>query len=120
MSDHANVFDSLRSIKPTLRKVSKYENKFTKLQKKAAEFNFRNQLKQVKKKEFTMEEEDKEVNYFSHHNIKCTYMFIHLHALFSSHLKVIVKFHKYISKQKLVIEGRMSFKFKKAVSLYNR
>jgi len=47
-------------IKPTLRKVSKYENKFAKLQKKAAEFNFRNQLKQVKKKEFTMEEEDKE------------------------------------------------------------
>merc|ERR1711928_82869 len=49
-------------IKPTLRKVSKYENKFAKLQKKAAEFNFRNQLKQVKKKEFTMEEEDKEKN----------------------------------------------------------
>merc|ERR1711988_352567 len=32
-------------IKPTLKKVSKYENKFAKLQKKAAEFNFRNQLK---------------------------------------------------------------------------
>merc|ERR1711874_787819 len=31
-------------IKPTLKKVSKYENKFAKLQKKAAEFNFRNQL----------------------------------------------------------------------------
>merc|ERR1712214_256460 len=30
-------------IKPTLKKVSKYENKFAKLQKKAAEFNFRNQ-----------------------------------------------------------------------------
>jgi hypothetical protein len=29
------------SIKPTLKKVSKYENKFAKLQKKAAEFNFR-------------------------------------------------------------------------------
>merc|ERR1711874_516612 len=28
-------------IKPTLKKVSKYENKFAKLQKKAAEFNFR-------------------------------------------------------------------------------
>merc|ERR1712012_370280 len=41
-------------IKPTLKKVSKYENKFAKLQKKAAEFNFRNQLKTVKKKEFTM------------------------------------------------------------------
>merc|ERR1711976_1046992 len=45
-------------IKPTLKKVSKYENKFAKLQKKAAEFNFRNQLKTVKKKEFTMDEEE--------------------------------------------------------------
>lgn len=51
----------MNSIKPTLKKVSKYENKFAKLQKKAAEFNFRNQLKTVKKKEFTMEEEEKEV-----------------------------------------------------------
>ncbi|KAJ4450477.1 hypothetical protein ANN_01902 [Periplaneta americana] len=49
------------SQKPTLKKVSKYENKFAKLQKKAAEFNFRNQLKVVKKKEFTLEEEDKEI-----------------------------------------------------------
>lgn len=49
------------SVKPTLKKVSKYENKFAKLQKKAAEFNFRNQLKVVKKKEYTLEEEDKEV-----------------------------------------------------------
>ena len=47
-------------VKPTLKKVSKYENKFAKLQKKAAEFNFRNQLKVVKKKEFTLDEEDKE------------------------------------------------------------
>jgi len=47
-------------IKPSLKKVSKYENKFAKLQKKAAEFNFRNQLKVVKKKEFTLEEEEKE------------------------------------------------------------
>jgi len=47
-------------VKPTLKKVSKYENKFAKLQKKAAEFNFRNQLKQVKKKEFTMDEEGKD------------------------------------------------------------
>ena len=39
--------------------MSKYENKFAKLQKKAAEFNFRNQLKQTKKKEFEMEEENK-------------------------------------------------------------
>merc|ERR1712045_339203 len=45
-------------IKPTLKKVSKYENKFAKLQKKAAEFNFRNQLKTVKKKEFTVDEEE--------------------------------------------------------------
>merc|ERR1712130_803411 len=45
-------------IKPTLKKVSKYDNKFAKLQKKAAEFNFRNQLKTVKKKEFTMEDEE--------------------------------------------------------------
>ena len=43
-----------------MKKVSKYENKFAKLQKKAAEFNFRNQLKQVKKKEFELEEEEKE------------------------------------------------------------
>merc|ERR1711936_599703 len=45
-------------VKPTLKKVSKYENKFAKLQKKAAEFNFRNQLKTVKKKEFAMDEEE--------------------------------------------------------------
>jgi len=46
-------------VKPTLKKVSKYENKFAKLQKKAAEFNFRNQLKQVKKKDFEEEQEEK-------------------------------------------------------------
>jgi len=46
-------------IKPTLKKVSKYENKFAKLQKKAAEFNFRNQLKTVKKKEFELDDDDK-------------------------------------------------------------
>jgi len=45
-------------VKPTLKKVSKYENKFAKLQKKAAEFNFRNQLKTVKKKEFAMKEQE--------------------------------------------------------------
>merc|ERR1712240_302260 len=45
-------------IKPSLKKVSKYENKFAKLQKKAAEFNFRNQLKTIKKKEFAMDEEE--------------------------------------------------------------
>jgi Troponin len=54
----------LTSIKPTLKKVSKYENKFAKLQKKAAEFNFRNQLKTVKKKEFTMDEDEAGVRYF--------------------------------------------------------
>lgn len=59
------------SVKPTLKKVSKYENKFAKLQKKAAEFNFRNQLKQVKKKEFTLEEEDKEVSVW-HRLIRCS------------------------------------------------
>lgn len=53
------------SVKPTLKKVSKYENKFAKLQKKAAEFNFRNQLKVVKKKEFTLEDEEKEVRFTS-------------------------------------------------------
>ncbi|XP_037967752.1 troponin I isoform X8 [Plutella xylostella] len=60
--DLNNQVNDLRGkfVKPTLKKVSKYENKFAKLQKKAAEFNFRNQLKVVKKKEFTLEEEDKE------------------------------------------------------------
>lgn len=62
ISDLNSQVNDLRGkfMKPTLKKVSKYENKFAKLQKKAAEFNFRNQLKQVKKKEFTLEEEDKE------------------------------------------------------------
>ena len=54
----AFTIHSSPSIKPTLKKVSKYENKFAKLQKKAAEFNFRNQLKTVKKKEFTMDEDE--------------------------------------------------------------
>merc|ERR1711892_1301780 len=35
-------------IKPTLKKISKYENKFAKLEKSAAKFNFSNQLKTVK------------------------------------------------------------------------
>jgi hypothetical protein len=55
-------------VKPTLKKVSKYENKFAKLQKKAAEFNFRNQLKVVKKKEFQLEEDDKEVIFVAFYN----------------------------------------------------
>uniref|UniRef100_A0A1B6CZQ7 Troponin I n=1 Tax=Clastoptera arizonana TaxID=38151 RepID=A0A1B6CZQ7_9HEMI len=64
ISDLNSQVNDLRGkfVKPTLKKVSKYENKFAKLQKKAAEFNFRNQLKVVKKKEFTLEEEDKEKN----------------------------------------------------------
>ena len=33
------------ALKPTLKKVSKYENKFAKLQEKAAKFAFANQLK---------------------------------------------------------------------------
>ncbi|MCY5962145.1 troponin, partial [Salmonella enterica subsp. enterica serovar 1,4,[5],12:i:-] len=62
ISDLNSQVNDLRGkfVKPTLKKVSKYENKFAKLQKKAAEFNFRNQLKVVKKKEYTLEEEDKE------------------------------------------------------------
>ncbi|XP_077287477.1 troponin wings up A isoform X1 [Arctopsyche grandis] len=62
IADLTSQVNDLRGkfVKPTLKKVSKYENKFAKLQKKAAEFNFRNQLKVVKKKEFTLEEEDKE------------------------------------------------------------
>ena len=61
-TDQPCLHPSINSVKPTLKKVSKYENKFAKLQKKAAEFNFRNQLKVVKKKEFTLEEEEKEVS----------------------------------------------------------
>ena len=57
-----NTLYFYNSIKPSLKKVSKYENKFAKLQKKAAEFNFRNQLKTVKKKEFTMEEDHESVS----------------------------------------------------------
>ena len=52
-----SIVNPFFSIKPSLKKVSKYENKFAKLQKKAAEFNFRNQLKTVKKKEFTMDDD---------------------------------------------------------------
>lgn len=77
IDDNPNVF---HSVKPTLKKVSKYENKFAKLQKKAAEFNFRNQLKVVKKKEFTLEEEDKEVIYFT--------VYLNFHD-FHSYLKIL-------------------------------
>ena len=40
-----NLAPFFYSIKPTLKKVSKYENKFAKLQEKAAKFAFANQLK---------------------------------------------------------------------------
>ena len=50
------------SVKPTLKKVSKHENKFAKLQKEAAKYNFRNQLKTVKKQEYTLKEEDEGVS----------------------------------------------------------
>jgi len=49
-------------VKPTLKKVSKHENKFAKLQKEAAKYNFRNQLKTVKKQEYTLKEEDEGEN----------------------------------------------------------
>merc|ERR1712107_457624 len=46
---HHSVSDMKgKFIKPTLKKVSKYENKFAKLQEKAAKFAFANQLKQSK------------------------------------------------------------------------
>uniref|UniRef100_A0A1B6JU10 Uncharacterized protein n=1 Tax=Homalodisca liturata TaxID=320908 RepID=A0A1B6JU10_9HEMI len=46
--------------KPILKKVSKYENKFSLLQRKAAEYNYRNQLKMVKRPEFILKDlEDK-------------------------------------------------------------
>ena len=46
------------SVKPSLKKVAKYENKFAKLQKKAQEFNFRQTLKVVKKPEFSIKDEE--------------------------------------------------------------
>lgn len=47
-------------VKPTLRKVSKYDQKFAKLQKatKAMEFDFRANLKSVQSSKFKIEEED--------------------------------------------------------------
>lgn len=47
-------------MRPILKKVSKYENKFAKLQRKAAECNFRAHLKAVKKRDYSMEDEEKE------------------------------------------------------------
>jgi hypothetical protein len=48
---HMSVSDMKgKFIKPTLKKVSKFENKFAKLQEKAAKFAFANQLKQSRDK----------------------------------------------------------------------
>lgn len=72
------VFFFLYSQKPILKKVSKYENKFAKLQKKAAEFNFRNQLKMVKKPDFLLKDDEvretlkKTLNFLK----VCTYEFL--------------------------------------------
>merc|ERR1719225_2440481 len=54
------VVNNLRGkfVKPSLKKVSKNENKFAKLQKKAQEFNFRQTLKVVKKPEFSIKDEE--------------------------------------------------------------
>ena len=55
-----NLFSfSLSSVKPSLKKVTKQENKFANLQKKAAAYNFRQNLKVVTKSEFTIKDEDK-------------------------------------------------------------
>lgn len=95
-----NIIQFICSVKPTLKKVSKYENKFAKLQKKAAEFNFRNQLKVVKKKEFTLEEEDKEVR------ITFLYTFlIFYYNLMIINLKKKIIF-EYTEKTRLVQKGR--------------
>merc|ERR1712090_25860 len=42
------ILRDLQINEPTIKKVSKYENKFAKLQEKAAKFAFANQLKQSK------------------------------------------------------------------------
>lgn len=79
-----------------MKKVSKYENKFAKLQKKAAEFNFRNQLKTVKKKEFTMDEEeaaavsDKSITHFRDSNPKVKVHIIHFILLARPRLVVFL------------------------------
>lgn len=89
------------SVKPTLKKVSKYENKFAKLQKKAAEFNFRNQLKVVKKKEFTLEEEDKEVSW----------IFFRSNFLFKFYLQKILQ--KYTNQSSnIIIDWNINWKKK--------
>lgn len=92
------IYNNNFSVKPTLKKVSKYENKFAKLQKKAAEFNFRNQLKVVKKKEFTLEEEDKEVR--------------------ATHNSQLLSLHSLISEQKYSSNHILSLSSKYFISLY--
>lgn len=49
------------SVKPSLKKVSKYDQKLEKMAKVAAkaEMDFRNNLKRVQSTKFTMEEEEK-------------------------------------------------------------
>uniref|UniRef100_A0A8D8UPA6 Troponin I n=1 Tax=Cacopsylla melanoneura TaxID=428564 RepID=A0A8D8UPA6_9HEMI len=47
-------------IRPILKKVSKYENKFAKMQRKTAETNFRAHLKAVKKRDYSLEDAEKE------------------------------------------------------------
>ncbi len=50
------------SIKPCLKKVSKYDQKLEKMAKVAAkaEMDFRNNLKRVQSTKFTMEDQDKD------------------------------------------------------------
>jgi len=47
-------------VKPTLKKVSKYDNKFAKLEAKKSTVDFRGQLKTTEKKEFNLEDIMKE------------------------------------------------------------
>ena len=64
-----NLFYSFSSVKPTLKKVAKHENKFAKLQSQAAKYQFRNQLKTVKKQEYTLKEPEEDVSI----NFSCIY-----------------------------------------------
>ena len=45
-----------------MKKVAKHENKFAKLQSQAAKYQFRNQLKTVKKQEYTLKEPEEDVS----------------------------------------------------------
>ena len=59
-----NFFIFAYSVKPALKKVSKYDGKLEKMAKVAAkaEMDFRNNLKRVQSTKFTMEEENKDVS----------------------------------------------------------